>query len=186
MKLKFMAIISCALSLIAPAHALDTVTSNITLNGTVDKFCFMQAPIISGDGSGTPGANADAIASFINFVELDGTHLPHTLNITFPNAMCNYSASLGLKSTNGGMKPHALAPASFAGIVYYTATATWGTAITKMTTSLSSTGDNNAVLVPPTSADLTLKIVTAATGKPLIADGTPYSDTLIIQLGQPL
>jgi hypothetical protein len=39
---------------------------------------------------------------------------------------------------------------------------------------------------PPTAADLVVHIVTANSASPLIADGTPYTDTLVVQIGPAL
>lgn len=177
---------SGALFMATQALAGDTATSNITLSGTVAKFCSMSSPTLSGEGMLLPGASLDGTVAFQNFVETDGTHQPHMLTITYPGAMCNYSASLGLKSAKSGLRPQAIAPSGFAGIVHYTATATWGTATTKLTTSSQSLGDNNALSLPPLMADLVVQITTAPSVLPLIADGTPYTDTLTIQLGQKL
>jgi hypothetical protein len=97
--------------------------------------------------------------------------------------MCNYSAFLSLKSTNSGMKPNATAPANFSGVVNYTATASWGGSGTPATLTTGAAQTKTSTAFPPTIGNLVVNIVTANSTAPLIANGTPYTDTLVLQIG---
>jgi hypothetical protein len=100
--------------------------------------------------------------------------------------MCNYSAFVSLQSTNSGMKPSATVPAGFSGVVNYTATATWGSASATATLTTGGSQSKTSTAFPPTVGDLVVRISTQSTASPLIADGTPYADTLVLQIGPAL
>ncbi len=172
------------------AHAQNAASSNITLNGTVNQFCSLPAPSgSSGTGTMLVVAGSDAI---INFQAQDfadpatGVHHSITQTITYPQAMCNFSAFLSLKSTNSGMKPSATAPANFSGVVNYTATASWGAGGTPATLTTGASQTKTSMAFPPTVGNLVLNIVTANSTAPLIANGSPYTDTLVLQIGPAL
>lgn len=171
-------------------HAQSAASSNITLNGTVNQYCALPPPSSStGAGTMNVSGGSDAI---INFQAQDftdsGTGLHHsvTQSITYPQAMCNYSAFLSLKSTNSGMKPNATAPANFSGVVNYTATASWGAGGTPATLTTGASQTKTSTPFPPTIGNLVVNIVTANTTAPLIGNGTPYTDTLVLQIGPAL
>lgn len=189
----YIAVAFATLVLGLPATAQDTQSSKLSLIGNVAKICSFQSPTVSGDGAAVNQNMADASITLNAFVGTDGAHQAHNLSIVFQGAMCNYAAYLGLQSARGGLHPSTTgtAPAGFANAVNYTATATWGSGAGAATTTLdtrsSSKGNNNGVSVAAMKADLTVNIATIDSGGlPLIADGSPYTDVLTLQIGSQL
>ncbi len=172
------------------AGAQNAASSNITLNGTVNQFCALPAPSASnGPGTMLTTSGSDIILSFgaSDFADpTTGYHRSLTQTITYPQAMCNFSAFLSLKSTNSGMKPSATAPANFTGVVNYTATASWGAGGTPATLTTGASQNKTSMAFPPTIGNLVLNITTANSTAPLIANGNPYADMLVVQIGPAL
>ena len=188
----FVSVVAICSSTAALAQAASSATSNIYLKGAVPQACYLTTPNAAGDGSPIVSGN-DTTMNFDNFVNSNGGHSAHSLQVTYPGAACNYAAHLSLKSMNGGMKPSGTAPSGFAPVINYQATAVWGSGAGAPTTKLvtgsqtnQTSGDNNGVTLPIIVGDLVVTVTTTPTALPLIATGSPYQDTLAVQIGASL
>jgi hypothetical protein len=163
-------------------------TSNITLQGNINPTCMMNIPkYVSGPGQfSATGTNYDAIITFdaSQFVDSSGKSAVVTESFKFPSSMCNFSAFLALRSTNKGMTSSTVASPGFTNTVNYTATATIGTFTATLDTSGTASKVNTAIT--PFFGDVTVTVATQASALPLVGDTTPYSDVLVVQLGQAL
>lgn len=167
----------------------QTATSEITMTGTVNNTCNLPSISATSSDGALGGTVAAATYTFTagNFGGAAAMHTPRSVTFTFANAMCNYSARLGLKSANGAMTSAGGSVVNFANAVTYTATANWGAATNSLAADNSAAnllGSANATAVGPTNQDLTVAVTTIAPVLPLLA--RTYTDVLTVQIGAQL
>jgi hypothetical protein len=184
MKSTILAACMVPLAAIGQAHAADTGTSDFTIQGTADPVCQLPAPAGNGTNVAVEGSSI-TVGSLIN--ENDATVQPFTATLTFPQAMCNYSAWVSIKSENEGLQfdgeqGTAVAESgAFLTHVDYTVNANWGSvALPQLNTA---TGANEVAQQAngPNQADLV--VIIAAPGSTMPLPEGQYTDTLKIQIG---
>ncbi len=166
------------------AQAADSASGELQIQGTAPRVCQMPDPTAVNSGNAAVQSMTITVADLIN--QQDATIQAWQASLNYPGVMCNYGATLSLRSLNGGMKPvgPAITPVSnqFLTQVNYTATATWGTlANLVLDTAVNNTDPVSLVSPGPNKADLLVTVQTPASTNPLVEG--QYQDTLIIKVG---
>lgn len=189
---KFAAAITCGLVIAGAAQAADTATTVITLSGVAPSTCNIptaptapSATNMTLSGGGTAAANTVDVSSIFNTTT--GALTGGNITLRFGNVVCNYNATIGLRTTNGNLTAAAgtIVGGTFLNDIDYSATATWGAApvATLNATGTPATTVNQAA-GGANVADLDLTITVAPSATPVI--GGTYSDTLTLQVGAAL
>lgn len=167
------------------SYAAESGSSELSLEGTAKRVCRMPDPSNEGSGSNTAVQSVNiTVANLIN--EQDATLLPWQANLRYADVMCNYGASLRLKSVRGGLKivGNVATPVggNFLTHVDYTATATWG-AVTPLILNTAVQQDQEVMVVVPgaNKADLVLQLQSPGSTLPVV-EGS-FQDTLILAVG---
>jgi hypothetical protein len=166
------------------AHAADGASGEIQLKGIAPRVCQMPDPTAVNSGNASFQNMAVTVNQLLN--EQDSTVLAWQASLNYPGVMCNYAATLSLRSLNGGMKPTGpalqVAGGAFLTQVNYTATAKWGT-LADVTLNTATNGvEPVSIQSPgPNKGDLTITLQTPASTTPLITG--QFQDTLIIKVG---
>ena len=176
--------------LTSAAMAQDSASTQITVTGTAPKVCVLSTPVTTGTATNaTFASNSINITQFIDPATALVT--PSSLSLQFPNTLCNYSATVSLKSQSGGLvSTNASTVANGSGAflqnVPYIANASWGTFNLALDTSTSKGAAVTAsnVTSGATAGNLTLTIATVASSQP-VPQGT-YQDTLTLKIGAPM
>lgn len=188
----FAAAFVCGFIAAGAAYAADTATTVITLSGTAPNTCNIPtaptAPAASNmslNGGGTVAANTVNVTNIFNTTT--GALTGGNITLRFGNVVCNYNATIGLRTTNGNLTAAAgtIVGGTFLNDIDYTATATWGAA---PVATLNATGTAGATVNQAAGganvADLDLVITVGASATPVV--GGTYSDTLTLQVGAAL
>lgn len=188
----FAAALACGTLVAGAVHAADTATTVITLSGTAPSTCNIPtaptAPVSSNmtlNGGGTAAANAVTVTDIFNTTT--GALTGGNITLRFPSVMCNYNATIGLRTTNGNLTTGAatVVGGTFLTDIDYTASTAWGGAAVA---SLNATGTagatTNTVSGGANVGDLDLTITVAPSALPVY--GGTYSDTLTLQVGAAL
>jgi len=107
----------------------DTDSSELRIRGVAPKVCNIASP------NATILENASVVDLEISIDDLisetDATVNAWNVSYSYPDAMCNYGATLSLQSSNGGLTVNDAVQTidgEFLNIVHYVATAKWGSA----------------------------------------------------------
>ena len=166
------------------ANAADSASGELQIQGTAPRICQMPDPTAVNSGNASIQSMVITVADLVD--QTDATIQAWQASLNYPGVMCNYGATLSMRSLNGGMKPvgPAITPVStqFLTQVDYTATATWGT-LADLTLDTATNGTDPVSLVAsgPNKADLLVTVQTPASTNPLVEG--QYQDTLIIKVG---
>lgn len=188
----FAAALACGFFAAGAVHAADTATTVITLSGTAPSTCNIptapSAPSASNmtlNGGGTAAANTVNVTSI--FDATTGALSGGNITLRFGNVVCNYNATIGLRTTNGNLTAAAgtVVSGTFLNDIDYTASATWGAAPVATLNATGTAGTTTNVAAGGANvADLDLTITVAPSATPVI--GGTYSDTLTLQVGAAL
>jgi len=178
-------LLSAAMLCTAPvAQAADNASGELQIRGTAPRVCRMPDPTAVNSGNASVQNMTITVNDLVN--PQDSTIQAWQASLNYPGVMCNYSATLSLRSLNGGMKNvgPAVQPVggTFVTQVNYTATAKWG----NLADLILDTGANGTDPVSlqssgPNRADLLITLQTPASTTPLVEG--QYQDTLIIKVG---
>jgi len=188
----FAAALACGVIAAGAAQAADTATTVITLSGTAPNTCNIpSAPTAPSSsnmtlaGGGTAAANSVTVTDIFNATT--GSLTGGNITLRYANVVCNYNATIGLRTTNGNLTAAAgtIVGGTFLNDIDYTASATWGAA---PVATLNATGTAGATVNQAAGganvADLDLTITVAPSATPVV--GGTYSDTLTLQVGAAL
>jgi hypothetical protein len=166
------------------AQSADSASGELQIQGVAQRTCLMPDPTAINSGNASVQSMTVTVNNLIN--QQNATIQAWQVSLNYPGVMCNYGATLSLRSLNGGMKAvgPALTPVSnqFLTQVNYTATAKWGT-LSDLVLNTSTNGTDPVSLVSPgpNMADLLVSLQTPASTAPLVEGN--YQDTLIIKVG---
>lgn len=166
------------------ARAADSASGELQLRGTAPRVCQMPDPTAVNSGNASVQSMTVTVNSLVN--QQDSTIQAWQASLNYAGVMCNYSATLSLRSLRGGMKivGPAVQPVggTFLTQVDYTATAKWGNLPDLILNTASNGTEPVSVLSPgPNKADLLININTPGSTVPLV-EGS-FQDTLIIKVG---
>ncbi len=183
---------ACGFLVAGAVLAADTSTTVVTLSGTAPSTCNIptapSAPSASNmtlAGGGTAAANTVNVSSI--FDATTGALTGGNITLRFGNVICNYNATVGLRTLNGNLTAAAgtIVGGTFLNDIDYTAQATWGAAPVATLNATGTAGaTTNVVSGGANVADLDLTITVAPSATPVI--GGTYSDTLTLQVGAAL
>lgn len=167
-----------------PAKAADSASGELQLRGTAPRVCQMPDPTAVNSGNASVQSMTVTVNNLVN--QQDSTIQAWQASLSYAGVMCNYSATLSLRSLRGGMKIVGLAPQPVGGTfltqVDYTATAKWGNLPDLILNTASNGTDPVSVVSPgPNKADLLVSLNTPASTAPLVEG--QFQDTLIIKVG---
>lgn len=156
------------------AAQAQTATQAITLNATVPHLCTV--------------GNAAAGTTYVQTVPINASGSVNTSAIvlngaTFATVACNSAAKLQLTSTNNGITTGATAVSGFAGVINYSASATWDSTTASITTNGGAaplTGTISSATAGANSGTLSVTITPTANASPLLTGS--YTDTLTLSL----
>lgn len=167
------------------SYAADSGVSELGLEGTAQRVCRMTDPNSEGGGSNTAVQSVNVTVQNL-ISEQDASLQPWQATLRYADVMCNYGATLRLKSTNGGLKIMGIVPipvgGNFLTHVDYTATATWGAA-TPLVLNTAVQQDQEVTRVVPgaNKADLLLHLEAPGSNLPVVEG--QFQDTLILAVG---
>ena len=167
------------------SYAADSGASELSLEGTAQRVCRMPDPSNEGNGSNTSIQSVNVtVANLIN--EQDASLQPWQATLRYADVMCNYGATLRLKSAKGGLKVvgNVATPVggNFLTHVDYTAIATWG-AVTPLVLNTAVQQDQEVTVAVPgaNKADLVLQLQAPGSNLPVVEG--QFQDTLILTVG---
>lgn len=166
------------------AAADDSASGELQLRGTAPRVCQMPDPTAVNSGNASVQSMTVTVNDLVN--QQDSTIQAWQASLNYAGVMCNYGATLSLRSLNGGMK--IIGPVTqpvggtFLTQVNYTAVAKWG----NLADLILDTGTNGIEPVSlqspgPNKADLLISLQTLASTTPLVEG--QFQDTLIIKVG---
>jgi hypothetical protein len=167
-----------------PAKAADSASGELQLRGTAPRVCQMPDPTAVNSGNASVQSMTITVNDLVN--QQDSTIQAWQASLNYAGVMCNYSATLSLRSLNGGMKivGPAVQPVggTFLTQVNYTATAKWGN-LSDLILNTAANGTDPVSLqsTGPNKADLLINLNTPASTVPLVEG--QFQDTLIIKVG---
>lgn len=181
---KLACLAACVVLAAHAAEAADTGSGELQIRGTAIRVCQMPDPTAVNSGNASVQSMTITVNDLVN--QQDATIQAWQASLNYPGVMCNYGATLSLRSLNGGMKivGPSVTPVSnqFLTQVNYTATAKWGTlADLVLSTSTNGTDPVSLVSPGPNKGDLIITLQTPASTAPLVQG--EYQDTLIIKVG---
>ncbi len=164
-----------------------SASAQFTVTGQAPKVCALPSPQATGSATNaTFAGNAVNITQFID--SSNARVVASNLSLQYPSTLCNYNATLSIKSTNGGLVSTDAGSVASAGAflqnVPYTIQAVWGPVSLMLDTNnaskgsavLASTQTNGAI-----SGNLELHFAVAGSTLP-VPQGT-YQDTILIKIG---
>jgi hypothetical protein len=166
------------------AQSADSASGELQIQGVAQPVCLMPDPTAVNSGNASVQSMTVTVNNLID--QQTARIQAWQASLNYPGVMCNYGATLSLRSLNGGMKPVGPTLTAVGGTFLtqanYTATATWGT-LPNLVLNTASNGTDPVSLVSPgpNLADLLVSIQSPASTSPL-SEGT-YQDTLIIKVG---
>jgi hypothetical protein len=170
---------------IQSSYAAESGASELSIEGTAQRVCRMPGPNSEGGGSNTSVQSVNVtVENLIN--EQDASLQPWQATLRYADVMCNYGATLRLKSTKGGLKVigNVATPVggNFLTHVDYTATATWGE-VTPLVLNTAAQQDQEVTMVVAgaNKADLVLQLQAAGSNLPVVEG--QFQDTLILTVG---
>jgi hypothetical protein len=175
------ALVLCTIS---AAEAADSASGELQVRGSAARVCQMPDPTAVNSGNASVQSMTITVNDLVN--QQDSTIQAWQVSLNYPGVMCNYGATLSLRSLNGGMKivGPAVQPVggSFLTQVNYTATAKWGI-LADLTLDTAANGTDPVSLQAPgaNQADLLVSLQTPASTTPLVEG--QFQDTLIIKVG---
>lgn len=134
MKIKMLVTALTCLGLSATqAYADSEASMEFTIEGTAEKVCIMPEPsLLSSDNITFDGGQTITIGKLIS--ETDATLNTASVQLKFPDVMCNYPAKVSIKTGQGGLirpDPGTAQPVSgsadFKDKIDYRIHGTWGT-----------------------------------------------------------
>lgn len=166
------------------ANAADNASGELQLRGTSVRVCQMPDPTAVNSGNASVQSMTITVNDLIN--QQDATIQAWQASLIYSGVMCNYGATLSLRSLNGGMTltGPAVQPVggTFLSKVDYTATAKWGNQPNlTLDTAANGTDPVSLQLSGAAKADLLINLQTPASTTPLV-EGL-FQDTLIIKVG---
>jgi len=166
------------------AKAADNASGELQIRGTAARVCQMPDPTAVNSGNASVQSMTVTVNDLIN--QQDATIQAWQASLIYTGVMCNYGATLSLRSLNGGMtiSGPAVQPVTgtFLTKVNYTAIAKWGN-LPDLTLDTAAKGTDpvSLQLLGSARADLLINLQTPASTTPLV-EGL-YTDTLIIKVG---
>ncbi len=184
---------SCLISF--AAYGNDGGGSNLSVGGHSDPTCaFESAPaLVNATNMSLNSATASSGQISINELVDQNTSTLNVASIELEiSGLCNQAHTLSLKTTSGGLVPQeakSVAGGPFILHVNYRATVQWGNQTAVLETNSTPGAKSASGVIPGANQgvlNLTLDIdnTTNDMNVPLV-EGT-YSDTLVVQIGQPL
>lgn len=166
------------------ATAADSASGELQMRGTALPVCQMPDPTAVNSGNASVQSMTITVNDLIN--QQDSTIQAWQASLNYAGVMCNYGATLSLRSLNGGMKivgpSEAPVGGSFLTQVNYTATAKWGS-LPNLTLDTAANGIEPVSIqsLGPNKADLLISLQTLSSTSPLVKG--QFQDTLIIKVG---
>lgn len=166
------------------AKAADSASGELQIRGTAPRVCQMPDPTAVNSGNASVQSMTITVNDLVN--QQDSTIQAWQASLNYAGVMCNYSATISLRSLNGGMKivGPAVQPVggTFLTQVNYTATAKWGN-LADLTLDTAAKGTDPVSLQSPgpNKADLLINLQAPASATPLVEG--QFQDTLIIKVG---
>jgi len=171
------------------ANADPEASMEFTIEGEAKKVCILPEPTqVGAQNTSFSGGQTITIEQLIN--ETDATLNAASIELKFPNVMCNYPAKVFIKSMHGGLiRPDPgtaqarAGSADFKDVVDYRVSGTWGgLQLPNFTTVGVSPGHTESVDAGGANkADLIVNLTVDAEATPVLMGS--YTDNIVVKVG---